>query len=80
MLWEPCVAGSSPVHSFMGGSSVGRATNNFRCVLFRRRVLAVVASLAHNQEVEGSNPSSAPSAEFVGVRRGINPKPSIIAL
>ena len=27
MLREPCVAGSNPVHSLMGGSSVGRATN-----------------------------------------------------
>ena len=27
MLREPRVAGSNPVHSLMGGSSVGRATN-----------------------------------------------------
>ena len=56
----------------MSSSSVGRATNNFRCVLFHCRVLAVVASVAHNHEVGSSNLPSAPNAEFVGSAAALN--------
>ena len=62
MLREPCVAGSNPapLTNEWVAQLVEQRLKKKRLVFFCR-VLAVVASVAHNHEVGSSNLSSAPN-------------------
>lgn len=61
MLREPCVAGSNPAP--LTNEWVAQLVEQRlkKSVLYLCRVLAVVASVAHNHEVGSSNLSSAPN-------------------
>ena len=63
MLREPCVAGSNPAP--LTNEWVAQLVEQrIKASCFFCRVLAVVASVAHNHEVGSSNLSSAPNLEL----------------